>query len=322
MLALDPPLGAATARRTPTAAADDRRRRRHRRLRPAAPPLRRAARPRHRRDGRAERRHRSPRPGGKVIKNVAGYDLAKLFSGSFGTLGLILSVNVRLHPLHETSVTALGAASDPAVAGRGRRRPGRARRSSSRRSTWPGRAGRGGLLARCAGRGGDAARARAAARRWREAGLTEVDVTDQDGQLWERQRAGQRSPEQALVRVAARADRAGRRPARRRRVRRARSSAGPRSARASWRLAPDAVGRLRGALPAAAPRACCSMRRRRCAPAASRGAPHGGPSLSSCAASRRASTRRAPATRACSWAGSDDGGVRRCTARPSRTIDR
>ncbi|MFZ1993561.1 MAG: FAD-binding oxidoreductase, partial [Solirubrobacteraceae bacterium] len=53
--------------------------------------------------------------GGKVIKNVAGYDLAKLFSGAFGTLGLILSVNVRLHPLHETSVTALGAASDPAV---------------------------------------------------------------------------------------------------------------------------------------------------------------------------------------------------------------
>src|SRR5436190_667919 len=47
------------------------------------------------------------RAGGKVIKNVAGYDLAKLFSGAFGTLGLILSVNVRLHPLHETSVTAL-----------------------------------------------------------------------------------------------------------------------------------------------------------------------------------------------------------------------
>ena len=41
--------------------------------------------------------------GGKVIKNVAGYDLAKLFSGSFGTLGLILSISVRLHPLHEDS---------------------------------------------------------------------------------------------------------------------------------------------------------------------------------------------------------------------------
>ena len=39
--------------------------------------------------------------GGKVIKNVAGYDLAKLFAGSFGTLGLIATVSVRLHPLPE-----------------------------------------------------------------------------------------------------------------------------------------------------------------------------------------------------------------------------
>ncbi len=39
------------------------------------------------------------RSGGKVIKNVAGYDLGKLFTGSFGTLGLIVRVAVRLHPL-------------------------------------------------------------------------------------------------------------------------------------------------------------------------------------------------------------------------------
>ena len=38
------------------------------------------------------------RSGGKVIKNVAGYDIAKLFSGAFGTLGAILEVSVRLHP--------------------------------------------------------------------------------------------------------------------------------------------------------------------------------------------------------------------------------
>jgi glycolate oxidase FAD binding subunit len=43
--------------------------------------------------------------GGKVIKNVAGYDLAKLFAGSFGTLGLIASVAVRLHPLPERTAT-------------------------------------------------------------------------------------------------------------------------------------------------------------------------------------------------------------------------
>jgi FAD/FMN-containing dehydrogenase len=73
------------------------------------------------------------RSGGKVIKNVAGYDLAKLFCGAFGTLGLILSVNVRLHPLAPQTATVVGASSDPGVlaaAGRSRRS-----RSSSRRLT-------------------------------------------------------------------------------------------------------------------------------------------------------------------------------------------
>ncbi len=37
--------------------------------------------------------------GGKVVKNVAGYDLGKLFTGSFGTLGVIVETIFRLHPL-------------------------------------------------------------------------------------------------------------------------------------------------------------------------------------------------------------------------------
>ncbi|MEZ5100318.1 MAG: FAD-binding oxidoreductase [Thermoleophilia bacterium] len=39
--------------------------------------------------------------GGKVVKNVAGYDLGKLFHGSRGTLGLVARVALRLHPRPE-----------------------------------------------------------------------------------------------------------------------------------------------------------------------------------------------------------------------------
>jgi len=55
--------------------------------------------------------------GGKVVKNVAGYDLGKLFCGSEGRLGLIARVALRLHPLPEAArslVVPVESASDAA----------------------------------------------------------------------------------------------------------------------------------------------------------------------------------------------------------------
>ncbi len=49
------------------------------------------------------------RSGGHVIKNVAGYDLAKLVNGSLGSLALVAEVVVRLHPRPETSTTTAAA---------------------------------------------------------------------------------------------------------------------------------------------------------------------------------------------------------------------
>lgn len=45
--------------------------------------------------------------GGKVVKNVAGYDVCKLFIGSFGTLGVITEATFKLYPLPELEKTVL-----------------------------------------------------------------------------------------------------------------------------------------------------------------------------------------------------------------------
>ncbi|TNC29751.1 FAD-binding protein [Amycolatopsis alkalitolerans] len=57
------------------------------------------------------------RSGGHVIKNVAGYDLAKLFHGSLGTLGVVAEVVLRLHPLpRATSTVAVEGSAEDAFA--------------------------------------------------------------------------------------------------------------------------------------------------------------------------------------------------------------
>ena len=55
--------------------------------------------------------------GGKVVKNVAGYDLGKLFTGSLGTLGVIANANFRLHPRPEAARTVALELGDTASVG-------------------------------------------------------------------------------------------------------------------------------------------------------------------------------------------------------------
>ncbi len=63
---------------------------------------------------------RSIKAGGNVVKNVAGYDLCKLFTGSYGTLGLIteLTFKLRPRPAETRTIIASGSLASLLVAGR------------------------------------------------------------------------------------------------------------------------------------------------------------------------------------------------------------
>jgi glycolate dehydrogenase FAD-binding subunit len=53
--------------------------------------------------------------GGQVVKNVAGYDLSKLMTGSFGSLAAIVSATFKLSPLPAASTTMMLGARDAAA---------------------------------------------------------------------------------------------------------------------------------------------------------------------------------------------------------------
>jgi glycolate oxidase FAD binding subunit len=141
------------------------------------------------------------RSGGKVIKNVAGYDLGKLFCGSFGTLGLIVRVAVRLHPLPPATATATGMSDDP-------ERLGNAARALAAQPLeadcldldWRDGAGR--LLVRF-GSAAAGEQAAATVSRLRELGLADCAVVDDDDELWMTQRVHQRGD--CVLKVSGRA---------------------------------------------------------------------------------------------------------------------
>lgn len=142
------------------------------------------------------------RTGPRSSAQQDGYDVAKLLTGSYGTLGVILTVDVRLRPLPTQTATALGSSADPdalqrAVTAIGAAHPG----LEAFDVAW--REGRGGLLAQLTGSEASV-RAEAVAETMSGCGLEAAPVRAIDADLWARQRAGQRSPERAVMRVHAR----------------------------------------------------------------------------------------------------------------------
>ena len=139
------------------------------------------------------------RAGGKVIKNVAGYDLGKLFAGAYGTLGLIAEVTIRLHPRPARTATVVARSSDPAQLAAAAATLAHAPLEADCLDLWWD-AGAGAVLARF-GSADPGPRVEEAAGLVGRIGGLSVDVEDDDDACWEAQRAAQRGD--VVVKVSA-----------------------------------------------------------------------------------------------------------------------
>lgn len=137
---------------------------------------------------------------GAGILHGGGYGASHMMIGSYGTLGLILAVTLRVRAL-PTSTATVHAISDSAdalthlVAALNRE----SLPIQSLDYGW--RQGRGGLLIRLAGESAEAD-ALSMTARLESLGLRDVNITHDDGALWNDQRLTQRSRQRAIVRVS------------------------------------------------------------------------------------------------------------------------
>jgi glycolate oxidase FAD binding subunit len=141
------------------------------------------------------------RAGGKVIKNVAGYDLAKLFAGAFGTLGLIAEITVRLHPRPALAATVVARSSDPGELVEASAALAHAPLEADCLDLWwDASSSAGAVLARFAS-ADPGPRVEEAAALLRKSAALAVEIDDDDESCWEAQRAAQRGD--MVVKVSA-----------------------------------------------------------------------------------------------------------------------